>query len=147
MLFDGALNMKYDINIKNIVTAELILDIDGYSGLDHKSSEKERNRVMRSELDYVKVLKDFNYTIPEQVLQKHLNNRIRRGALVTYSFVKAGKGEKIDPRYLRWTPITHRHFNDNVKERVLTSLLCFRRIKFIPKDLRNLLLEQAFFEK
>jgi hypothetical protein len=139
--------LEYDINIKNIVTAELILGHDKYGHLDHKDSRKYWDRAERTELDYIKLLRDFNYTIPSPILEKYLQNVSTRGALITYSFAKCNKNEKLNQKYLRWNPTTHRHFEKSVKSRVITTLLCFKRICFIPKDIRNLLLESAFFEK
>ena len=139
--------LEYDISIKNIVTAELILGEDKYGHLDHKSSQKYWNQAERSELDYVKLLRDFNYTIPSPVLNKYLQNVTTRGALITYSFAKCNKNEKLDRKYLRWRPFTHRHFEKSFKARVITSLLCFKRICFVPRDIRNLILESAFFEE
>lgn len=138
--------LEYDISIKNIITTQLILDEDIYGHLDHKSHQKYLEYARRTELDYIKILRDFNYIIPQNLLEKHSESYVTRGALITYSFLKCDKDEKLSPKYLRWNIITHKHFDHNIKDKVKTILLCFNRICRIPKDIRNLILEEIFFE-
>jgi hypothetical protein len=138
--------LEYDISIKNIVTAKALLKQDKYGHLDHKCSDNSWKEAARTELDYVQLLRDFDYEIPEDVLEKHAHDPTTRGAFITYSFIKPLEDEEISPDKLRWNTKTHRFFPKSTKDNVITCLLCFRTFK-IPKDIRNLILELAFFEK
>ncbi len=80
------------------------------------------------------------------MLEKHLQKKVTRCALISYSFAECtDKNEKLDPEYLVWAPVTHRHFDDYTKKKVITTLLCFKRIcLYMPKDIRNYILRIIF---
>ncbi len=105
-------------------------------------------------LDAVRVLREFDYAVTEEMKQKCFREELREHlcALLSCGFLSSVPPllDRMSCRdaWFLWTPLTHGLIKDfEITRRVITALCCFRIFcPQMPKDLKGLILTTAMNE-